>query len=609
MAIIRSADLDFDTIKESLKTYLQQQPEFADYDFEASGLSNILDVLAYNTHLNGLIANLAINESFLSSSQLRSSVLSHAETLGYYPRSQTGASATVKLTVNTNLSIPTFISIPANTTFTTSVDNISYSFQTLESYIGYNNGSGVYTFETSGGSTDIQITEGNLKTKTFLVGDTTDDQVYVIPDETVDTSTLNVLVYDTTTSSSFETYIDVNRAVRINADSTIYIVREAPNGYFELSFSNGNVLGKAPVAGNKIVVTYLSTAGAEPNGASVFLPDNQITIGEVSYPMSVETVSPASGGDSKESIASIKGNAPLTFASQQRMVTAEDYKAVILRNYSSYLDDVIAWGGNDNVPPVYGRVYVSLKFKDNISESVKQTVKDQIVINLSDNLSIMSIDTIFTDPSNTFLELQTFFTFDPDLSGLTVKSIENLVQSTVVNYFSTNLNTFGAVFRRSNLLSEIDDIAPAILNSRIDVKMQQRIIPSTITVSDYTISYPAAIAEADDKNYIVTSSRFTYANQTCVLRNRLGSTKIQVVNLENAVIVDNVGSFNPLTGLVSITGFMPTAYEGAAIKVTATPANQSTIRPLRNYILSIDESTSVASAIIDYQNTAVSLTT
>lgn len=609
MAIIRSADLDFDTIKESLKTYLQQQPEFADYDFEASGLSNILDVLAYNTHLNGLIANLAINESFLSSSQLRSSVLSHAETLGYYPRSQTGASATVKLTVNTNLSIPTFISIPANTTFTTSVDNISYSFQTLESYIGYNNGSGVYTFETSGGSTDIQITEGNLKTKTFLVGDTTDDQVYVIPDETVDTSTLNVLVYDTTTSSSFETYIDVNRAVRINADSTIYIVREAPNGYFELSFSNGNVLGKAPVAGNKIVVTYLSTAGAEPNGASVFLPDNQITIGEVSYPMSVETVSPASGGDSKESIASIKGNAPLTFASQQRMVTAEDYKAVILRNYSSYLDDVIAWGGNDNVPPVYGRVYVSLKFKDNISESVKQTVKDQIIINLSDNLSIMSIDTIFTDPSNTFLELQTFFTFDPDLSGLTVKSIENLVQSTVVNYFSTNLNTFGAVFRRSNLLSEIDDIAPAILNSRIDVKMQQRIIPSTITVSDYTISYPAAIAEADDKNYIVTSSRFTYANQTCVLRNRLGSTKIQVVNLENAVIVDNVGSFNPLTGLVSITGFMPTAYEGGAIKVTATPANQSTIRPLRNYILSIDESTSVASAIIDYQNTAVSLTT
>lgn len=609
MAIIRSADLDFDTIKESLKTYLQQQSEFADYDFEASGLSNILDVLAYNTHLNGLIANLAINESFLNSSQLRASVLSHAETLGYYPRSQTGSSATVKLTVNTDLATPTFISIPANTTFTTSVDNISYSFQTLESYVGYNDGSGLYTFETSGGSTDIQITEGTLKTKTFLVGDVTDDQVYVIPDETADTSTLNVLVYDTTTSSSFETYINVNRAVRINADSTIYIVREAPNGYFELSFSNGNVLGKAPVAGNKIVVTYLSTSGAEPNGASVFLADDQITIGETSYPLVTTTISPSSGGDVKESIASIKGNAPLTFAAQQRMVTAEDYKAVILRNYSSYLDDVIAWGGNDNVPPVYGRVYVSLKFKDNIAESVKQNVKDQIIINLSDNLSIMSIDTIFTDPSTTFLQLQTFFTFDPDLSGLTVKSIENLVQNTVVNYFSTNLNTFGSVFRRSNLLSEIDDIAPAILNSRMNVKMQQRITPSTITVSDYTISYPATIAEADDKDYIVTSSRFTYSSQTCILRNKLSSNKLQVVNLENTVIVDNIGSFNSLAGVVNITGFLPSAYEGDAIKVTVTPANQSTIRPLRNYILSIDQSTSVATAIIDYQNTAVSLTT
>lgn len=609
MAVIRSSDLDFDVIKENLKTFLQQQDEFADYDFEASGLSNILDVLAYNTHLNGLIANLAINESFLSTAQLRSSVLSHAETLGYYSRSRTGSSATVNLSVSTALSSPTFISLPANTTFTTEIDNVSYSFQTLEEYIGYNNGSGLFTFETTGGSTSIEITEGTLKTKTFLVGDTTDDQVYVIPDETIDTSTMVVNVYDTATSSSFETYIDVNRAVRIDNDSTIYIIREAPNGYYEVTFSNGNVLGKAPVAGNKIVITYLSTAGAAANGADTFLADESVTISGTDYTLTTTVVSESSGGDAKESIASIKGNAPLSFASQQRMVTAEDYKALILENYSSYLEDVIAWGGNDNVPPVYGRVYVSLKFKDNISASVQQTIKDQIVINLSDNLAIMSIDTVFTDPTNTFMEIETIFNLDPDQTGLSPKAVENDVQDTVESYFTANLNSFGKTFRRSNLLAEIDGLAPAILNSRMNIKLQQRITPSLTTVSDYTLSYPTAIAAADDVNYIVTSSRFTYNDQSCFIRNQLSSTKLQIVNLAGVVQLDNVGSFNATNGTVSLAGFLPTAYEGTAIKVSVTPANQSTIRPLRNYILALDPALSFAQSVIDYQNTAVSLTT
>jgi len=609
MAVIRSSDLDFDVIKENLKTFLQQQDEFADYDFEASGLSNILDVLAYNTHLNGLIANLAINESFLSTAQLRSSVLSHAETLGYYSRSRTGSSATVNLSVSTALSSPTFISLPANTTFTTEIDNVSYSFQTLEEYIGYNNGSGLFTFETTGGSTSIEITEGTLKTKTFLVGDTTDDQVYVIPDETIDTSTMVVNVYDTATSSSFETYIDVNRAVRIDNDSIIYIIREAPNGYYEVTFSNGNVLGKAPVAGNKIVITYLSTAGAAGNGADTFLADESVTISGTDYTLTTTVVSESSGGDAKESIASIKGNAPLSFASQQRMVTAEDYKALILENYSSYLEDVIAWGGNDNVPPVYGRVYVSLKFKDNISASVQQTIKDQIVTNLSDNLAIMSIDTVYTDPTNTFIEIETIFNLDPDQTGLSPKAVENDVQDTVESYFTANLNSFGKTFRRSNLLAEIDGLAPAILNSRMNIKLQQRITPSLTTVSDYTLSYPTAIAAADDVNYIVTSSRFTYNDQSCFIRNQLSSTKLQIVNLSGVVQLDNVGSFNATNGTVSLAGFLPTAYEGTAIKVSVTPANQSTIKPLRNYILALDPALSFAQSVIDYQNTAVSLTT
>lgn len=609
MAVIQSTDLDFDQIKESLKTYLQRQDEFSDYDFEASGLSNILDVLAYNTHVNGLIANFAINESFLTSAQLRSSVLSHASSLGYYPRSRTGASATVQLSVNTTAGpTPNLIDIPAGTTFTTQVDDISYSFQTLETYFGINDGSGNFSIQTSGGSTSITITEGTLRTKTFIVGDVSDDQAYVIPDENIDTSTLSVKVYDSPTSTTFNTYISQNQVIRIDEDSKVYVVRETPNGFYELIFSNSNVLGESPVRGNKIVATYLSTSGEAANGASVFLPDNNVTILGSQYPITVTVISEASGGASKETISSIKANAPRAFATQQRLVTAEDYKALILSTFGSFLDDVAAWGGNENVPPIYGRVYVSLKFKEGIPASVQETVKSQITINLTDNLSIMSIGTEFVDPTNTFLEVQTVFNFDPDLSGSSVKTVENQVQNRIIEYFTTNLNRFGGTFRRSNLLSQIDDISPAVLNSRMEIKLQQRFSPIVGIVSDYLIPFPDTISQPTSESFTVTSTRFTFANQPCFIRNSLNTTKLQIVNLSGNVIVDNIGSFNPDRGLVRITGFNPQSYTGDFIKISVTPANQSTIRPLRNYILSIDEAASFSQAIVDYQNTQVAIT-
>ena len=227
---INSSDLDFNTIKSSLKTYLQSKSEFNDYNFEASGLSNILDVLAYNTHLNGLVANFGINESFLNSAQLRSSVVSHAENLGYYPRSKTGSSATITLSVASTDTSTATLTLPKFSSFTADVDGTTYSFRTTEVYTAINDGSGNFSFTTSAESTSIPIKEGTEKTKTFLVGETTDDQVYVIPDENVDTTTLSVNVFDTTTSSSFDAYTNVNNSVRINTTSTVYIVREVPNG-------------------------------------------------------------------------------------------------------------------------------------------------------------------------------------------------------------------------------------------------------------------------------------------------------------------------------------------------------------------------------------------
>ena len=252
---IQSTDLDFDVIKTRLKDYLKKQDEFNDYDFEASGLSNILDVLAYNTHFNGLITNFALNESFLNTAQLRSSIISHAEALGYVPRSY--ASALAKLTLSITISStnrPTLITLPRNTQFTTSIDSVSYTFQTREVYNATPDVNGLYTFKTSDGSSEIPVYEGTEKTKTFFVGETSDAQIYVIPDITMDTTTIRIRVFDTAVSSTFDTYTNINTASRITSISTHYQIKEVPNGYYEIIFGDGTSTGKAPSAGNKIVI-------------------------------------------------------------------------------------------------------------------------------------------------------------------------------------------------------------------------------------------------------------------------------------------------------------------------------------------------------------------
>jgi hypothetical protein len=361
---IQSTQLDFATIKNSLKTYLSQQTEFADYNFEASGLSNILDVLAHNTHFNGLIANFALNEAFLNTAQLRSSVVSHAEALGYNPRSVTSATAYTSITTTiTDIGRPSTATLPKYTRFTASVDGVTYSFYTLEAYTATDDGTGVYTFLTSTGSPSIPIVEGTLKTKTFYAGVAGDRQVYVVPDSTMDTTTATVDVYLSATSSSYVTYTKLYDAITVTSTSTLYQLRETPNGNYEMIFSDGITTGQAPAAGNKIVVQYLSSSGADANSSSAFSPVSTISVDGGSYTLSATTVTGATGGNDKESIENIRYNAPITFAAQQRLVTADDYKALILSKYTT-VTDCIAWGGEENVPVEYGKVFVSLKFPD-----------------------------------------------------------------------------------------------------------------------------------------------------------------------------------------------------------------------------------------------------
>lgn len=607
---VLSTKLDFNNIKNNLKTFLAQRDEFADYDFEASGLSNILDVLAYNTHYNALTANFALNEAFLSTAQLRSSVVSHAATLGYSPRSRTSSRAEVNLSVNLAgvANRPSSIVLPSGTQFTSSVEDVTYTFSTIEDYVATDNGEGVYAFLNQAGGTTITIYEGDIKQKTFFVGEVGERQLYVIQDDTIDTTTAAIRVYDNSASENFVTYTPINTAVTVTSTSRYYQISEAPNGYYELNFGDGISFGKAPEAGNKIVVSYLSCIGGAANGASSFTPQTTVVVNSQGYTLNVTTVNSAGVGGPRQSTESIRQNAPIAFAAQQRLVTADDYRAIIQSNFAT-VTDAIAWGGEDNVPPDYGKVFVSLVFEDGTTPDQQTAVKNSIVQQISNNLSILSIDTDFKDPTTTFLELVLTFNFDPNLTGQTIKATESNVFETIKTYVNDNLKRFDGVFRRSELLSTIDDISPAILNSRISVKLQQRFVPDLTVRTSYEIYFPVEIGAPNQTDHTVTTSTFIYDGKVCSIKNALNNTKLQIVNSVGEVEVDNIGSFNSLDGTVTITGFLPTSITAGVdyLKVSVKPANESTVRPLRSYILDIDEGPSFATGAVDRQQTEVTL--
>lgn len=602
---IKSSALDFNNIKSNLKTYLANKEEFKDYNFEASGLSNILDVLAYNTHLNALTANFALNESYLGTAQLRSSMVSLAEGIGYVPDTRTSSQALVRLFFNTSTTPrDTKIILPAYTSFTTSVDDVNYTFSTISDFIADDNGSGYYEFKTSDGSTSIPIFEGTRRTKTFIVGQYEDNPVYVIPDGNLDADTVTVKVYNSVTSTSSTTYQNIINATTITSTSTIYILKESPNGYFELSFGDGETFGVAPAAGTRIEVDYISTSGNTANGASAFSSNQTFTFGTTNTftsSLNVSTVSNSVGGDTKETIESIRKNAPFQYATQNRMVTAEDYTSLILRKFSTFIDDIVSFGGEDAADPEFGAVFTSIKFKDDVSNDTQLTKKREI-IGLASQLAITSFNLRFIDPITTTIEADVFFQFNPKLTDTTENQIVSSVQSVISDYFSLNTGKFKQSFRRSNLLSLIDDIDPAILSSRADIRMQNRFTPTapsiativqnltlnssgvaTISAADVaivvdlvtserykdatnhlisnsttqstnyagvlsaltaasstssqTLRYPVAISEPSNIDYIVTSNQFVYEGKTAFLRNKLSDTAIQIVAVAGEEII------------------------------------------------------------------------
>ena len=601
---IRSTDLDFDTIKNNLKLELKNNTEFADYNYEGSGLSNILDVLAYNTHYNALIANMALNESYLTTAQLRSSVVSLAEAIGYMPASKTASSATINISINTgNLAgRPSFLSLPRATKFTTTVDDVAYTFETIGTITAQDNGNGLYVFKDLLGSEAITIKEGTNKTKTFIVSENSVDSVYVIPDKDIDTTTAFVSVFDDLNTTNFVTYTDLKLASTIDDQSKVYIMRETPNGFYELSFGDGFTLGKAPVAGNKIVVEYLSTSGPDANGASTFTPVNQISVpnagGNTSFNLSVTAVSNSVSGSVIETLESIRKNAPFSYASQNRMVTAADYATLIKRNFGFLIKDIQAYGGEDAVRKEYGCVFLSIVFKDDVTQDTIDKTKGDIEA-LARQLQVITFDVKFQDPDITFLETSVFFQFNPKFTSSSVQEIQNRVEDTTQNYFANNTGLFDQSYRRSNLLALVDDVDPSVLSSRATLKVQKRYVPFFGRPETATLRYASPIAEPNIETHTITSTGFFSNSVKVAIKNKLNSVKLQLVNLDDdTVYVDNVGEYAPSTGIVTLTGLNVDSIIGgnSFIKISAVAANESFSSPGQNQIVVYDDGPSFVQA-------------
>ena len=584
------SELDFDQIKTNLKAYLKADPNFTDYDFEGSILSSVLDVLAYNTFYNAFTANAVINEVFLDTAQLRNNVVSHAKMLGYVPRSKTSAFTYLNVIVSNPIGAPPSLTMDRGTRFTTLVDGAIYQFVNLEA-VTISPVNSVYEFPA------VKVNQGQLKTIRFIVDSSDERQTFLIPEENVDISTIAVRVKDTYDTNTYTVYTKNNNVTNIDGTSTVYFIQEGLDGKYEVYFGD-NIFGKRLLSGNVVEIEYLITDAEAANGASSFSLADTIQGNTSASITSVNadgtTTNSAAGGGDRESIDSIKYNAPLTFLSQNRVVTADDYKATILNNYAN-IETITAWGGEENEPPEYGKVYVSIKPKD--AEALTAVQKQFIIDTILRTKNVVSITPEIVDPTYTYVTVDVFFKYDPNLTDQTSGELKNLVINTVNTYNETDLKRFDGVFRYSKLTREIDNTDPSILNTVMRVNMEKKFSPILNTIARYVVEFSAPLYASHSNTAVITTDEF-YINGVAVrVKNYAdpysdGIYKLKtyrIIGEDEIVVNPDVGYVDVTNGIVVFDGINITNYDTAkgAISIFGRP-NSFDIAPKRNQLVIIN---------------------
>lgn len=581
------SNLDFDSIMSKMKTYFETSGKFNDYDFSGSGMQALMRVLAWNTHQNALIANMSSNEAFLDTAQLRGSVVSHAKPLGYLPRSTRSSTASVRLTLQNVPALTEDILIPKWTKFTTNINSRVYTFYTLDEATATN---------SNGYTVDLTITEGKKLNKRFIV-DADEYPAYVIPNDKMDTSTITVTVKDGLNATEGDTYTVPTKVEDLTAESTNYFIYETPNGYYEI-YLGDDIIGKAPPAGSVIDVEFLKSSSDAADGASVFATSASFG----GYNGEVTTLSSSTGGSDREGLDSIRFNAPKAFAAQNRAVTVNDYSTFI-QSEANFVETLNVWGGEDNDPPNFGRVYICVKPIG--AEVLTDAQKTQLLDVIIAPKSIITVGHEIVDPKFEYLEVDMNVTYDSRQTPLSSSQLESQIKDTILSYGDTNLSAFNSTFRKSRLVSFIDDSESSILTVVAEVKMQRRLKPTLNVKARYDLSFTTPIASVTEFDSVVTSTAFNYTiggtSYTCYLRNKVGSTRLEIFrggSEGEVVLVDDAGYIDTANNKIVLLPFQPSGFPDSedGIRFSVRPADENTIKPQRELLLKIDSDTTSVNA-------------
>lgn len=582
MSKIKVTELDFSQIKQNLKDYLRSQERFSDYDFDGSNLSVILDILAANTSLIGFYANMIANESFLDTAVLRESVVSRAKAIGYVPFSRRSARAVVRVEFfsvpNTVVQIP----IAKGEKFTAISDTgVKYIF-TVER--------GVVVTPDSNGRfiTELTLIEG-LRLEHRFTYDVSLPQAqrFVIPNENIDISSISVKVQDSATNSAifaYELSTDINL---VNDESQVFFLNEVEDQKYEIFFGDG-VVGKALEDGNIVIVDYVVSKGPEANGIRSFRAET--TVGGYST-IRLTTIDSANNGSERETIESVRKLAPLYYESQNRAVTRNDYETLIKKDFPE-VEFVRVWGGEDNVPAMYGKVFVAIKPFGSLALS--ETRKRQLIDSIIRNRNLISIEVDIVEPDFLNLIINSEVKFNSKTTNLSDGDVEAKIIQTIQRYRSESLVGFNASFRYSQLVKAIDETEPSIQNNLTSIQLKYRLRPPLNFANRYVIQLNNPISRGDSANSVsaINSTAFILNGiPTFIADDGKGELVYYRLSANQRVVIrKNVGTIDYNTGELILNQFIVQSFPAGVdyLDIFATPSKNN-ILPQRNQILLIDD--------------------
>ena len=585
---LQITDLEFDQIKSNLKSYLSAQSQFQDYDFEGSGMSVLLDMLAYNSHYMAYYANMLGNEMFMDSSSLRESVVSHAKHLNVMPTSVRTPTAKLDFTF-TPAGTPTSLTIAKDTKFTSSINGVSYKFVTNTTTSVPRSATGTYT------ATGVEIKEGKILNKSYTVNASDTAQRFIIPNANVDTTTLSVTVQNSSSDSTVYTYSDGNAVdvTTIKGTDKVFFLQEVESQKYEITFGDGAV-GKQLSDGNIIFIEYIVTSGTLANKASTFTASGSVA-GLTSANYILTTSTDATGGADIQTTTSLKFLAPKLYQAQKRATTKDDYKAILLEQRPD-IESITVYGGEDADPVQYGKVFIAVKPVG--SASFSTAAKTAIKTDILKSSNVVTVIPELIDPIMYYLLIETTVNYDPVTNLTNENTLKTNINTSIQNYFQTNLEKFDQKFRYSKLVQDIDNTNNSVRNNKTTVKYQQRIIPGELGLtSTYTMNFNNVITEGS-----IVSTSFTASDGITYSLVDVGGI-IKVAKTTSGVVdspavyftlpdgTQNQGTIDYTTGKVVLNNFNPYTITDATtnIKFTVTPSvNNNDITPLREQILTYD---------------------